>query len=651
MFDTEEFRSEYTYDGDDLGARIHGAETTFKVWAPTASRVVVNLFSAGDGGEAYRRCDMVRGDRGVWALTLPCGSGTYYTYSVTTGLGTGEAVDPYARAAGVNGDRGMVIDLASTDPEGFRTEIFEPPISTYEDAVVWEVHVRDFSNALRASKYPGKYLAFTERGLTNAAGERVGVDYLKALGITHVHLQPICDYATVDEALRDAPQFNWGYDPKNYNVPEGSYSTDPYHGEVRIREVKQMVQSLHRAGIGVVTDMVYNHTYSLDSCLNRVVPYYYYRRGPDGRASNGSGCGNETASERLMYRKYMVDSITYWLKEYRLDGFRFDLMALHDVETMQRIEEAVHAIAPRALIYGEGWTGGASPLDEARQTSRANAVRITASPGAAGSVAVFNDAIRDGLKGSVFDRTGRGYISGAADDANAGQVIFGLTGGTAPGTGWRAENGMVVNYMTSHDNHTLWDKLLLSNPDTSDEARAKMVRLGAASVMLSKGMPFFLAGEEMLRTKRGDGNSYRSSDEVNNLDWEALRRGSLAGETAAFYAGLIRMRKRCAFLTDPKVVPECDVLPGQVIAVRYRKGSETLGGAWINPGPEEARVWPEPSLRGARVVLSDGEFPTDRTVPADGPLPVGPGCALVAAKTLRASPRRTKGRPRKSKLD
>ena len=311
IFDSKYFIENYTYDGDDLGAIINGDSTTFKVWAPTASKVVLNLFEAGNGGSAYKSVDMTKGDRGVWSYTEKCGHGTYYTYTVTTSVGTQEAVDPYAKAAGLNGNRGMVVDLSLTNPDGWKTDNFSTGISTYSDAIIWEVHVRDFSNKIESSKYKGKYLAFTERGLVNEHGVPVGVDYLVELGITHVHLLPVYDYATVDEANPDS-QFNWGYDPKNYNVPEGSYSTDPYNGEVRINEYKQMVQALHAAGIGVVMDVVYNHTYDANSSFNKIVPYYYYRYTATGANSSASGCGNDTASERYMYGKFMVDSASYW---------------------------------------------------------------------------------------------------------------------------------------------------------------------------------------------------------------------------------------------------------------------------------------------------------------------------------------------------
>ncbi|MBQ3481376.1 MAG: type I pullulanase [Oscillospiraceae bacterium] len=588
IFDSKEFVSDYVYDGDDLGATIVGDKTVFKLWAPTASEVTLRLFEKGDGGEPFAEIAMERGDKGVWSASCACGHGTYYTYLVTTCLGTQEAVDPYARAAGVNGDRGMVIDLGPTDPVGFRAAAYQRDLASYEDAVIWEVHVRDFSNTIASSQYPGKYLAFTETGLTNAAGVPVGVDYLRDLGVTHVHLQPVYDYATVNEAS-DAPQFNWGYDPKNYNVPEGSYSIDPFNGAVRVTEFKQMVQSLHQQGIGVVMDVVYNHTYSLDSNLNRVVPYYYYRFGADGSPSNGSGCGNETASERAMFRKYMVDSVCYWAKEYQIDGFRFDLMALHDITTMQAIEKALHEIDPQILIYGEGWTGGDTPLREDRRASQTNIRMIKSSENAVGSIAVFNDVIRDGLKGSVFDIKDTGYINGKANKTTAAKVIFGICGGRKNfGANWHVNDAMVINYMSSHDNHTLWDKLNASCPGASNEEKLSMQRLGASVVMLSRGTPFFLAGEEMLRSKGGDGNSYASSDAVNNLDWESLVPGSDAYEMSRFYRELIALRRSNDFFTTAEVEAEAD--DDNVISVKWTKGGALVACAFINPNAEAVTV-------------------------------------------------------------
>ena len=608
IFDSEDFIKNYTYDGDDLGAVIKGDQTTFKLWAPTASKVVLNLFEAGNGGDPYLSVEMEYGAKGVWSSTQKCGSGTYYTYTVTTAVGTQDAVDPYAKALGVNGDRGMVIDLDSTDPEGFSEDKFFDGIEKYRDAIIWEVHVRDFSNRIAGSKYPGKYLAFTETGLVNASGEPVGLDYLVDLGITHVHLQPVYDYATVDETKCE--DFNWGYDPKNYNAPEGSYSTDPYHGEVRINEFKQMVQALHAKGIGVVMDVVYNHTYDGNANLNRVVPFYYYRYTFAGVNSNGSGCGNETASERTMFRKFMVDSVTYWAKEYHIDGFRFDLMGLHDLETMQAIEQAVHQINAKAILYGEGWTGGTTTMRPHTQATQANIRKITASTGAAGGVAVFNDTIRDGLKGSVFNATDKGYISGDPSNARAAGVAFGIVGGDTNTQSWRVDDAMVINYMSSHDNRTLWDKLTLSNPDATDEQKAQMNRLGASILAISKGTIFWLAGEEMLRSKGGDGNSYKSSDEVNNLDWDALKTGSEVMAMRDFYRLLIEMRKENPFLRYADV--SCEIGNDGSLIVTYTENDAVVGIAFINPtGVDASHMLPEGDwsvlINGAAVVTGESD--------------------------------------------
>ena len=611
LFDSQEFIDQYTYDGEDLGATIRGDSTLFKVWAPTAAKVTLNLYAAGDGGDAFETLEMTRGEKGVWAAEAGCGHGTYYTYTVQTAAGDQEAVDPYAKAVGMNGERGMVVDLRKTDPEGFREEAYDSGLKRYGDAIIWEVHVRDFSNRLASSAWPGKYLAFTETGLTNASGYPAGVDYLKQLGVTHVHLQPVYDYATVDESS-DAAQFNWGYDPKNYNAPEGSYSTDPYHGEVRVREFKQMVQSLHENGIGIVMDVVYNHTYSLDSNLNRIVPYYYYRFNFDGSAANGSGCGNETASERIMCRKYIVDSVRYWAEEYKLDGFRFDLMALHDLETMQAVEAAVHAVNPKALIYGEGWTGGTTPLRDVLKANQSNIHAITTTGEAIGGIAVFNDAIRDGLKGSVFDPKDSGYANGSANKFNAEKVIFGLQGGKK-GTmvSWGVEDDMVINYVSSHDNQTLWDKLLATCPEATEEERLAMNRLCAATVMLSRGTPFFLAGEEMLRTKNGDANSYASSDEINNLDWDSLTPESAQARMAEFYRTLIELRGEYAFLREGSV-PACEVKADHSVEVTWYEQGSPIAFAVFNPGQEAIESTPPAGFDLYLIALQGENAPKEK---------------------------------------
>ena len=580
IFDTEYFKENYIYDGDDLGAVINGEATTFKLWAPTAMSVTLKLFTEGEGGEPIKTIPMSRAEKGVWEHTEACGHGTYYLYEVATAVGSQEAVDPYAKAAGVNGMRGMVVDLALTNPDAWLSDTTRKDIKSYSDAIIWEVHVRDFSNMIEGSKYKGKYLAFTERGLKNDHGQSVGIDYLENLGVTHVHLLPVYDYASVDE--HKCASFNWGYDPQNYNVPEGSYSTDPYHGEVRIKEYKEMVKALHEAGIGVVMDMVYNHTYDANGNLNKVVPYYYYRYESDGKNTNASGCGNDTASERAMFSKYMVDSCAYWVKEYHLDGLRFDLMGLHDVETMQKVEAAVHTINPSAIIYGEGWDMGAT-IDGRHQANQKYISEITPTGDAIGAVAVFNDVIRDGLKGSVFEEDAQGYINGAPDEENWAAVWFGINGGAIKGTAnWSVQDNMVVNYMSAHDNYSLWDKLLLSNPEESDMARAEMNKLGAAIMMISKGATFWQAGEEMLRTKDGDENSYQSSDEINNMDWSVLKKNTLRYNTMLYYKGLIEMRRELSIFRDASTAIKAQSLANRAVILTYDDGNGGKAKVVIN---------------------------------------------------------------------
>ncbi len=593
VFDSPWFIENYTYDGSDLGATIVNGKTIFKLWAPTALKVSLNLFHEGQGGSAFKTVEMQREDKGIWQASTEEGHGTYYTYDVTTVLGTKEAIDPYAKAAGVNGNRAMVVNLETTNPKNFTSDTFQDIVHAYSNAVVWEVHVRDFSTGNPSSQYKGKYLAFTETGLKNSNGFPTGVDYLKELGITHVQLQPVFDFATVDEAVNEVEsetvteakgngQFNWGYDPKNYNVPEGSYSTDPFHGEVRIKELKSAIQALHKNNLGVVMDVVYNHTYGTDTAFNSIVPYYYYRYTPNGTYSSGSGCGNETASNRKMFRKFMIDSLKYWATEYHFDGFRFDLMAIHDLQTMQEIEKALHKINPNCLIYGEGWAGGSCAYDYSKLASQNNIHRITASRGAAGSIAVFNDVTRDGLKGEVFTSLSKGYINGNANRENANKVAFGIKGGYGTaGISWSAKHGMVVNYMSAHDNNTLWDKLRLSNPRASDLDLMKMNKLGIAIIMISKGMPFMLAGEEILKSKNGDSNSYISGDKINNLDWESLKPESKEVEMFTWYKGLIQMRNNVPNLWNTDI--SCTILENQAIEITYKSHGETVGFAVVNP--------------------------------------------------------------------
>lgn len=544
------FDEAFTYDGKDLGATYTKEKTGFKVWAPTASEVTLNLYEQGDGDNLTETVPMTMGEKGVWSCERQGDlNGVYYTYSIKIGTRTNEAVDLYARTTGVNGNRGMVVDLRATDPEGFENDT-RPAFANPTDAVIYELHVRDLSSdASSGISSTGKFLGLTETGTTNADGLATGIDHIRDLGVTHVQILPSYDYATVDETKLDTPQFNWGYDPKNYNVPEGSYSTDPYHGEVRINEMKQMIQALHKNGIRVNMDVVYNHTFNIeDSYFQKTVPDYYYRK-VDGKYSNASACGNETASDHAMMRKYIVDSVVYWATEYHIDGFRFDLMAVHDIETMKAVRAALDEIDPSIMVYGEGWTGGDCAIPSSQQALKANMAKID-------GVGAFSDDIRDGIKGSVFDAQDKGFISGK--DGMEESIKFGIVAATPhpqvltykndKGTrSWAAQPGQSINYISCHDNLTFWDKLAISNADDSEETRVRMNKLGSAIVLTSQGVPFFQAGEEMLRSKPSatveggfDENSYASPDSTNSIKWSEK---AAVLDTYEYYKGLIAFRK------------------------------------------------------------------------------------------------------------
>ena len=589
-FSSKEFGDKYNYDGP-LGVEITATETIFRLWAPTSSSVTLNLYDNGTGGIA-RTYKLTRGEQGVWEYRASGNlSGKYYTYTVTNSAGTREAVDPYAVSAGLNGQRGMILDMdsAATKPTNWSTENFVPAnYENYTDAEIWEVHIRDFSNQIKASQYKGKYLAFTEKGLTEN-GVPVGIDYLKALGITHVHLLPSFDYASVDEAAKDG--FNWGYDPLNYNVPEGSYSTDPANGAVRVKEYRAMVQALHDAGIGVIMDVVYNHTSGLDSNFNRIVPYYYYRFSSDGIASNGSGCGNETASDRFMFQKFMRESVQHWMTQYNVDGFRFDLMGIHDIETMQAISGTVYKQNKKALIYGEGWAGGTVQLAVSDQAILNN-IRTLNSTAQTNNIAMFNDVIRDAVKGSVFGIKDTGFATGAkTEDNNIGKVMFGVNGGvkasfTKSDISWEAYNPTnVINYVSAHDNNTLWDRIchVYGEGEATLSARLSRNRLSAAIIQTALGVPFMQAGEEMLRQKKNaDGtyneNSYNASDDVNNLKWNLLKEGSEQYKMMQYYQGLIAFRKAHPTLrsaTAQGIISNCKT-DGAMVSFTMRSGSEEL---------------------------------------------------------------------------
>ena len=545
------------YTGNDLGAVYTKSGTTFKVWAPTASHVSVKLYRTGSdeepGAQEMTPVSMTKGDNGVWSVRLDGDKKNfYYTYLIDINGATQETADVYAKAAGVNGNRSMVVDLNDTNPDGWNQDrhvLYENPT----DAVVWEVHIKDFSHSEVSGvslRYRGKYLAFTEKGTTlGDQGEySTCIDYLKKLGVTHVQLLPVYDYATVDESVTDSDEFNWGYDPKNYNVPEGSYSTNPFDGNVRIREFKQMIMALHEAGIGVIMDVVFNHTFTAKGgWFEMTVPGYYYRMNTDGSFSDGSGCGNETASEHLMYRKYMVDSILYWTSEYHIDGFRFDLMGVHDVDTMNEIRRALdNSIqdGKKIILYGEPWMGG--PSSAAVQTAVKSNIRLLNE-----RIGAFNDDFRDAVKGHVFNALEKGFVQ---DGSGRGTLKASICADSLKG-GWAKQPSQSIAYVSAHDNFTLYDKLVLSvKNDLSylerDEQLVSMNKLAAALVMTSQGINFMQAGEEFARTKQGDENSYVSPAALNELDWN---RTAEYADLVSYYAGLIEIRKHFRPFRDPTV--------------------------------------------------------------------------------------------------
>jgi type I pullulanase len=567
----EALDKQYAYDGNDLGATYSPEKTVFKVWSPTATEVKLNLYATGSDDEpnaanlgSYDLEKVMDGEdwNGVWTVTVNDDlKNVYYTYTITAVPTTGgdavtnETQDIYSVATGVNGNRSMVCDLDSTDPEGWENDS-HVLLDNVTDSSVWELHIKDFSydEASGVSEENrGKYLAFTEEGTTlNGEGNiSTCIDYLKELGITTVQLNPFYDFQSVNEAGEDS-QFNWGYDPQNYNVPEGSYSSNPYDGNVRITECKQMIQALHNAGISVVMDVVYNHTYSTDSCFQNTVPNYYYRMTKAGEFSNGSGCGNECATERAMYREFLVNSCRYWVDEYHVDGFRFDLMGLMDVEAMNAIRANLDEVDTRITMWGEGWTGGTSVHPTYTYTgakfyaaTQANAAKVS------DRIAFFNDAIRDTIKGSVFDTTAGAFIQGNKDTSYTKGIIVGVQANTTEKNGWLASApSQTVTYDACHDNATLYDRIINSTSlagygERNDDA-IKMNKLAGSILYTSQGVTFTLAGEEMCRSKDGDENSYRSAATLNMIKWQNIVDNA---DVVSYYKGLNQIKAAFSPLT------------------------------------------------------------------------------------------------------
>lgn len=555
----------YRYQGDDLGAVYTKTQTCFKVWAPTARGVELNLYTTGsdleEGAKLLRTVPMEVNKEGIWSVCLDGDfEGIYYTYGVEINQKKTETQDINGKACGVNGRRSMVVNLANTDPKGWEDdrEFGKKRKALADNPVIYETHIKDFSHDSSSGvpeAYRGTYLAFTQKDTTldNKGEKPTCLNYLKGLGITHVHLLPFFDYGSVDEGGDVKEQFNWGYDPVNYNVPEGSYATDPFHGEVRIRECKEMIQSLHQAGIAVVMDVVYNHTFNTDSPFQHTVPDYYYRMNEDGTFANGSLCGNDTASEHPMYRKFMVDSVCYLAKEYHIDGFRFDLMGLHDVETMNEIRSALNQLpdGESILMYGEPWAGDYSPMEPGAVPAVKEHVDLLEE-----GIGIFCDNTRDTIKGDVFIAREPGFVNGPQDgEGNLPEDIRHCV------CGWCDEHkagfspkspSQIISYVSAHDNFTLWDKLICTMPENArrkiDEMDfAQMFpkilqqnRMAAGIYFTCYGTPFFQAGEEFARTKDGEENSYNLSPMLNRLDWKRAWKQS---ELVDYYKELIELRK------------------------------------------------------------------------------------------------------------
>lgn len=533
------------YQGTDLGLSYGRTASTFKVWAPAAEAVRLHFYDKGIGGKATSTTELTRVEDGVWEVTVEGDlMGKYYAFQAKyNDQWNAEVTDPYVKAVGVNGLRGHIIDMNRTNPKNWDGDE-RPALGNFNEIIIYELHVRDMTiHPSSGSGYPGEYYGLLESGTRSPQGETTGLDHLRELGVTHVHLIPVFDHRSIDETRLKEPQYNWGYDPLNYNVPEGSYSSDPYDGQMRISEFKQMVKAFHDNGIRVILDVVYNHTgQTEESIFNQLVPGYYYRQNEEGSFSNASACGNETASERAMFRKFMVESMKYWVEEYHMDGFRVDLMGIHDIETMNQVAEAIHAIDPTIFIYGEGWKAGNSPIPDEQLALKSNTPQLK-------GIAAFSDDVRDGAKGHVFTADSTGFISG--NETQKESVKFGIVAATqhpqvdyskvnyssAP---WAPQPDQCMTYVSCHDNHTLWDRLTLSRPDASVAERIMMHKLAGTLVLTSQGVSFLHAGIDMLRTKDGVENSFESPDAINQIDWN---RKTEYREVFDYYRDLIAMRK------------------------------------------------------------------------------------------------------------
>ena len=583
--------------------------TKFILWSPTADEVRLMLYEAGEGGHAYETVKMQPGEEGTWSAVVNKDLiGKFYTFNVKIDdKWKGDTPGINARAVGVNGRRAAIIDWQSTNPDGWESDI-RPPLKSAADMIIYEMHYRDFSvDSTSGVKHKGKYLALTEHGTMNSDKLLTGIDHLIELGVTHVHLLPSYDYASVDETKLDENQYNWGYDPLNYNVPDGSYSTDPYQPATRVKEFKQMVQALHKVGIRVILDVVYNHTFNTaESNFERTVPGYFYRQKEDGTLANGSGCGNETASERPMMRKFMIESVLYWMKEYHIDGFRFDLMGVHDIETMNEIRKAVDEVDSTVCVYGEGW---AAEMPQYPADSLAMKKNVAYMPG----IAVFSDEFRDGLCGSVWEKGKGAFLAGVPGGENS--VKFGIVGAIEhpqvrydsvnySRQAWAGQPTQMISYVSCHDGLCLVDRLKASMPEATPEQLVRLDKLAQTVVFTSQGIPFIYAGEEVMRDKQGVDNSYKSPDAVNAIDW---RRKTMNGDVFMYYKRLIDLRKsHPAFRMGDaeKVRKHLEFLPveGQNL-IAFRLKDHANGDSW-----EDIIVAFNSRMTPARLAVPAGKY-------------------------------------------
>ena len=542
----ERFDSYPPYHGNDLQQMYTPTETRFTLWSPGAEAVSILLYTEGIDGAPYKTIAMTRENPDApWRATVAGNlEGKFYTFQVKAdGKTYDESAGAWATAVGVNGNRAAIIDMDKTNPKGWENDK-RPALKSANDIILYEFHHRDMTMSPTSGiEHKGKFKAWTEQGTKSPEGLSTGIDHIRELGVTHVHLLPSYDYGSIDETKLDQNRYNWGYDPKNYNVPEGGYSTNPYDPATRIREFKEMVQSFHKNGIRVVMDVVYNHTFSGDkSPLNLTAPGYFYRHRPDGSLSNASACGNETASEREMMRRYIVESVKYWATEYHVDGFRFDLMGIHDIETMNEVTRELHKIDPTIFVYGEGWAAGDSPLPLERRAVKANTPMLT-------DVAVFSDDMRDGLKGHYSREADRGFVTGAPGFEES--IKFGIVGATQhPQVSYSKVNyskapyankpSQMISYVSCHDDMCLVDKLRKSNPEASEADIIRYNKLAQTVILTSQGVPFIFSGEEVFRDKKGVHNSFESPDSINSISWSNKAKYN---EVFKYYQGLISLRK------------------------------------------------------------------------------------------------------------